>query len=253
MQGATATRTLLTDKFTRKQLESITDSGIQKILEKHLVNYKNEKGEEDFSKAFNQHGLEELNKNIVELNNGVPHQPIYKVRVYEEGSKFNVGYKGTKRDKYVEAAKGTNLFFAIYWNEQKQKREYETVPLNVIIEHQKQVANLPKEERTPVPINKDKGAFLFSLSPYDLVYVPTEEEVENSRSANLNKMNKEQEKIGVHYSIQDEYGVGSPQSKNQKSKEGVMIKEKCWKLQVNRLGQIISVINHLGRIIKVGE
>jgi CRISPR-associated endonuclease Csn1 len=268
-QSATATRTLLTDKFTRKQLESVTDSGIRKILVQHLLNYKDEKGKEDFTKAFNQDGLEELNKNIVALNNGVPHQPIYKVRVYEEGSKFEVGYTGAKPSKYVEAAKGTNLFFAIYLNEQKQKREYETVPLNIVIEHQKQVALLPKIERTPVPLNKEKGMFLFSLSPNDLVYIPSDEEMENLQNVNFESLNKDQVrriykmisssgnqcffvKSEVSSSIWNKNEF-SALNKMEKNIEGVMVKEKCWKLQVNRLGQIISVTNHLGKIVQVGE
>jgi CRISPR-associated endonuclease Csn1 len=47
--GATATRTQLSDKFTKKQLESVTDSGIRKILEAHLNNYKDDNGKEDFA------------------------------------------------------------------------------------------------------------------------------------------------------------------------------------------------------------
>ena len=161
--NASATRTLLTESFTKKQLENVTDSGIKKILEKHLKNYIDEKGNERFDLAFNSDGVAALNENITGLNSGKKHQSIYRVRVFEEGNKFNVGYTGNKVRKYVEAAKGTNLFFAIYWNEEKQKREYETIPLNVVIEHQKQVASLPKEERTLVPVNNEKGQFLFSL------------------------------------------------------------------------------------------
>ena len=48
------------------------------------------------------------------LNNGNFHQPIYKVRTYEQADKFAVGQTGNKSTKFVEAAKGTNLFFAIY-------------------------------------------------------------------------------------------------------------------------------------------
>lgn len=66
------------------------------------------------------------------------HLPIFKVRVYETiGNKFSVGVKGNKKDKYVEAAKGTNLFFAIYVDE-NGIRSYETIPLNIVIERLKQ-------------------------------------------------------------------------------------------------------------------
>lgn len=68
--------------------------------------------------AFSPEGIEEMNKNIIQLNEGKLHLPIFKVRVYETiGNKFSVGVKGNKKDKYVEAAKGTNLFFAIYVDE----------------------------------------------------------------------------------------------------------------------------------------
>lgn len=61
--------------------------------------------------AFSAEGIEEMNRNIIALNDGKKHQLIYKVRVYEPlGNKFNVGTTGNKGKKFVEAAKGTNLF-----------------------------------------------------------------------------------------------------------------------------------------------
>jgi len=53
---------------------------------------------------------------------------------------------------------------------------------------------------------------------------------------NVNK--KDQEKIGINYPIQNEYGLGSPQSKNQKAITGEMIKDVCIKLKIDRLGNI---------------
>src|SRR5690606_13145220 len=88
--------------------------------------------------AFSPEGIEDMNKNIARCNDGKLHQPILKARVFEVGSKFQVGYIGNKKDKYVEAAKGTNLFFAVYWDEEKQKRTYDTIPFNVVMERQKQ-------------------------------------------------------------------------------------------------------------------
>ncbi|OEK08699.1 CRISPR-associated protein Csn1 [Flavivirga aquatica] len=255
---ATASRVSLSEIKTRKQLDKITDISIQKILERHLNNYLDDKGKEKFDLAFNADGVEELNKNIKVLNKGKNHQPIYKVRLYEIGSRFKVGNSGNKKDKYVEAAKGTNLFFAIYLNEKDKKRVYETIPLNEVIEHQKQVSNLPKNERTPVPVNHTKGKFLFSLSPNDLVYVPTDEEIDNPSLVNFNNLNKKQvEKIYktvscstyqcffVHNTIskpiQNKVEF-SALNKMEKSIDGIMIKDRCWKLKMDRLGNIISVI-----------
>ena len=228
--------------------------------------------------AFSSDGIDEMNRNIKELNKGKFHQPIYKVRTYEaRGNKFNVGQTGNKKDKFVVASDGTNLFFAIYENE-KGVRSYQTIPLNIVIENQKQGA---LENKRPndcsVPFINDKGdKLLFFLSPNDLVYVPNLEEKENPTLVNVENLNpkqiykltdcseitakfipsvsattifnmnkKEQSKRGINYPIQNEYGLGSPESKNPKALEElnkVTIKECCWKLQVNRIGQIIKVI-----------
>ena len=257
-KDATASRVALSESFSRKQLESVTDSGIKKILKNHLKSYTDENGKERFDLAFSPEGIKALNKNIKELNNGKGHQPIYKVRVYEEGSRFNVGFKGNKKAKMVEAAKGTNLFFAIYKNEEKQKREYETIPLNVVTEHQKIVAKAPKKERSPVPVNKNKGELLFVLSPNDLVYVPTEEEIETPSLVDFTNLSKEQTgriykmvsssgnqvfflKAEVANSIWNKNEFSSL-NKMEKDIEGRMIKEYCWKLKVDRLGNITGIV-----------
>ncbi len=266
---ATATRTALTDKFTRKQLESITDCGIQTILNNHIKSYTDENGKEQFDLAFNPDGLEQLNKNIQVLNNGKKHNPIYKVRLYEVGNKFNVGETGNKKDKYVEAAKGTNLFFAIYWDTEKQKRIYKTIPLNEVVAHQKHEANLQKKERTVIPIDHTKGQLLFYLSPNDLVYIPTDEEVNNPNLVDFNNLDTVQvERIYKmvsctggechfipNYSAKEikknENGTNSKNERIQllynyhildQNEKPPMIKERCWKLKSDRLGNIIQHI-----------
>ena len=45
----------------------------------------------------------------------------------------------------------------------------------------------------------------------------------------------------VKIAIQNEYGIGSPQSKNQKAITGEMVKEICFPIKVDRLGNIIQV------------
>jgi len=265
---ATASRVSLSEIKTQKHLEKITDKSIQLILNNHLKNYIDEKGKPQFDLAFNSDGIDELNKNILLLNNGKKHHPIYKVRLYEIGSRFKVGFSGNKKDKYVEAAKGTNLFFAIYWNEEKKKRVFETIPLNEVIEHQKQVAHLPKNERTYVPINNTKGQFLFSLSPNDLVYIPTDEELDNPLLVNFDNLNLEQ--VNRVMVVNDFSGVTCNFTPNQLAKaitskevdmnlnskgkisgshdtktaklNGVTIKNICWKLKVDRLGEITTII-----------
>lgn len=260
-----ASRVNLDTSFNEKRIsETITDTGIQKILLAHLQNYKNkfdEKGKEIAPEtlAFTPEGIEEMNKNMVELNDGKFHQPILKVRTYEsKGNKFNVGLTGNKKDKFVEAAKGTNLFFAIYQDE-NGKRSYETIPLNIVIERQKQGLD-------SVPETNEKGAkLLFHLSPNDLVYVPTEEEQENIAGIDFGNLKKEQmENLykmvssstyqcffiaqNISTSIVNKVEF-SALNKTEKTIDGRMAKETCIKLKINRLGEIIAFNSDDGRTI----
>ncbi len=247
-----ASRVSLDTSFTEKRIkDTITDSGIQKILLTHLENYKNkfdEKGKPAAPEllAFTPEGIDEMNKNILQLNGGKFHQPIYKVRTYEpKGNKFQVGQSGNKKDKYVEAAKGTNLFFAIYQDE-NGKRNYETVPLNIVIERQKQGLS-------SVPETNEKGdTLLFHLSPNDLVYVPTNDELDNLGGIDFGKLNKEQKNtiykvvsftggrlsvipINVATAIVNKVEY-TQLNKIELTKE----KEICIKLKVDRLGNILK-------------
>lgn len=175
----TATRKSLDTSFDLKTINSITDTGIQKILK----NYLEFKGSPEL--AFSPEGIEDMNKNIEKYNDGKPHQPINKVRIFELGSKFPLGQSGNKKDKYVEAAKGTNLFFAVYEGK-NEIRSYETIPLNIVVERQKQGL-------LACPETNEKGErLLFYLSPNDLVYLATEEENDIAPSINFNNINKEQ-------------------------------------------------------------
>jgi len=252
---ASASRFALTNKLTRKQLERITDSGIQMILENHLKNYIDKKGKEHLELAFDPDGIDELNKNIVALNNGKFHHPIYKVRLYEVGKKFAVGYTGNKKDKYVETAQGTNLFFAIYQDPESKKRSYETIPLNVAIERKKQGLNVAPER------DENNNILLFTLSPNDLVYVPNEEEQEQPDLLNIKNLTKEQ--VERVFKIVSSTGNRLHSIPNNISKpifnknefsilnklefdlQGNSIKENCWKLKVDRLGNIKQVANSL--------
>lgn len=254
----TASRVNLDDTFSAKKIETITDTGIQKILINHLENYKgnideNGKKIEPETLAFTPDGIEEMNANIVKLNNGKKHQPIYKVRTFEiKGNKFAVGTKGNKKDKYVEAAKGTNLFFAIYLDTETNKRNYDTIPLNIVIERQKQGLSAVPE------VNEKGHKLLFHLSPNDLVYIPTKEEIENTSTIDFNNLSVEQ-KYRIYkivsftgnrlYAIM--YYVATPiinkiefysKNKIEKTLDDTSIKDACWKLTVNRLGKISKVI-----------
>ncbi len=260
-----ATRKPLDTSFNKKKIESsVADTGIQKILLNHL-----ERNEWDAEKAFSPEGIEEMNSNIVELNDGHRHQPIKKVRVYEAADKFAVGTHGCSKKKFVEADKGTNLFFAVYETkttddesgEVKTSRSYATIPLKVVIDRM-------KRKLSPAPENSDGTAPSFVLSPNDLVYVPTEQErnsgivelplkldrvykfvsssknradfIPYSISNVIFSVKKEEANVFCNKGdvVVDELGVGSPKSKNERAVSGEMIKEICIPLSVDRLGHI---------------
>lgn len=267
---ATRERNNLDITFDEKKIEKITDTGIQKILLNHLKQevYQNaidENGKKipAHEVAFSENGLDDLNKNIKALNNGKKHQPIKKVRVFEESKRFSLGQSGSKADKYVETAKGTNLFYAIY-TDKKENRNYKTIPFNEVIERQKQGLCSALE------IDENGNRLLFTLSPNDLVYIPTEDEKKNLTIINFNKLSKEQtERIykfvsctgGEGHFVSNNYSkeiISNENGSNNKNErmlefnnsntiydekeKPVMIKSVCWKLEVDRLGKIKRII-----------
>lgn len=250
-EGLAASRVNLDTSFSEKKIQSITDTGIQKILLAHLAKYdgiKDEKGKAipPETLAFTPEGIEEMNKNIQIMNNGKSHKPIYKVRTYEpKGNKFQVGFKGNKHSKFVEAAKGTNLFFAIYINEEG-KRSYETIPFNVVMERLKQGEG-------PVPLNNEIGEkLLFHLSPNELVYVL--EPNENFTIIDFKNLSKEHvERIYKMVSSSGtqcffvKHDVSTPivnkvefsvLNKTERAIDGTMIKDRCKKISIDRIGSV---------------
>lgn len=246
----TASRRRIDGKFNMKVIESITDTGIQKILKNYLASAGG-----DPEVAFSPEGLEGMNAHLRRYNDGKDHKPIYSVRVFELGSKFPLGQSGNKAAKYVEADKGTNLFFAVY-EDVNGRRRYETVGLNVVVERQKQGLD-------PVPPENDRGdRLLFFLSPNDLVYLPTGDEQESPNSISFNKLSKSQvdgiykvvsftgnqiffvrQDVAVPIVNKREFSV---LNKMERSLDGTMIKEHCVKIQVDLLGQIKGIHNTIG-------
>ena len=203
--------------------------------------------------AFSPDGIDEMNRNIKALNGGKFHQPIYKVRWYEKGDKFAVGQRGNKPKKFVEAAKGTNLFFAIFVNNQ-DIRSYLTIPLNVMIDCQKQfgakwkdnIEQYLKEEK----LVSEDVKLLFILSPNDLVYLPMADELKNGiKSIDKKRIYKMVSSSGsqcffvnevVAKTLVDKVEFSSL-NKAEKAITGEMIKEICVPRKVDRLGNIIEL------------
>ncbi|MBR1549074.1 MAG: type II CRISPR RNA-guided endonuclease Cas9 [Bacteroidales bacterium] len=230
-----------------KAIASITDSGIRSILMAHLV------AEGSPNEAFSADGLERMNHNIQQLNGGRPHMPIKKVRVFEQANKFSVGHSGQKATKFVEAAKGTNLFFVIYTNE-KGSRGYATVPLNIVIDLQKQYKKFWREylaERLVAEgLMSAKDSLLYILSPGDLVYVPYKEEVLDSTLLNKSHIYKIVSFTGNYLHCTPASSASVIVNKVEYEAQNKMettidkqygIKKFCIPIQVDRLGNIIKI------------
>ncbi len=255
-----ATRKSLDTSFDEKKIkESITDTGIQKILLAHLTLKDNNP-----EQAFSPDGIDEMNRNIVALNNGKFHQPILKVRVYEKAEKFPIGHIGSKDKKFVEADDGTNLYYAVYETADK-KRYFATIPLSLSIEckqdsHKNWMKTLDVRLRDKSPIEilqkyqkmeiPADAHLLFILSPNDLIYVPSNERsVNGTDSIDLERIyktvsfNKKQcfcIKHNVAASIVNKVEY-TTSNKMERAITGEMIKEVCIPIKVDRLGNIIKI------------
>lgn len=241
---------ITTEPDAQNAIDSITDSGIRSILRAHLVAEGNNPVE-----AFSADGIERMNRNIKALNGGHDHMPIKRVRKYEQANKFSVGNTGRKTTKFVEAAKGTNLFFVIYTNN-KGIRGYATVPLNIIINLQKKyekdwkehLAKRLKEE--DLKLMPEGAEVLYVLSPGDLVYVPTEEEQNRGiEYFNPQKIYKCVSATGrqclfLPFTVASVILQGKEfeaQNKMERAITKEMIKEVCIPIQVDRLGNITKI------------
>ena len=220
--------------------------------------------------AFSPEGIEAMNKNIIALNDGKYHQPIYKIRKYEKAdNKFAVGQTGNKSAKFVEAADSTNLFFAVY--KMDDKRFYCTVALSDMIKIQKSsktkegwateldnyLKNLKKEDKIP-----NRAIFLFLLSPNDMVYVPSSSEISNKQinhpldksrifvvndfsgntiyfrpQSHAKALNDKE--VDMRYDYNKNKIVGSYSDKTANF-DGMQIKEICIPIRIDRLGNIIT-------------
>lgn len=234
-----ASRCALDKSFTRETIErKVADTGIQQILLRHLAHYENAE------QAFSPEGIEEMNRHLTELNGGKPHQPIYKVRKYEQADKYPVGQRNCKAAQFVEAEKGTNLYFAVYEAESEpHKRSFATIPLR------EAVLRLKKGLPVALETNMAGEKLKFVLSPLDLVYVPTPEDLARGQvqlPLDKKRIYKMVSSSGnqcffvlanVASAIVDKYEFSSL-NKMERAVTGEMIKEICLPLDVDRLGNV---------------
>lgn len=237
-----------------KKIEAITDTGIQRILKAHLQAKDNNP-----ELAFSPDGIDEMNRNIVSLNNGKFHQPIYKIRRFEKGNKFAIGQTGNKTAKFVEADKGTNLFFAVFGSEKMNEetgetetvRSYLTIPLNVMIDCQKKYGSKWCTEiesyLREIELISDGVKLLFILSPNDLVFLP--KIVKNDNAVDRSRIYKIVSFTGnrlyaipyaIAKSVVDKVEY-TQLNKVEFTDHKESIKETCVPIKVDRLGNIIEI------------
>ncbi|WP_268223340.1 type II CRISPR RNA-guided endonuclease Cas9 [Sinomicrobium oceani] len=281
---------------------------INKISERDFRNEKQFEGKikEHPEIAFTPEEIEEMNKpeNIRKLNDYKNHKPIKKVKIsrgFGNQRALNEEDKESVKSKqYVVNDAGSNLYLGFYeriyqddnGNKERERKfkDIGLMDLIRILKEDKDNRHNPIDERV---FDDDDNVFdrIFTLSPLDLVYVPTEEEIENSEKVDFNILAKEQvdriykytdggknsrgnghyakflpysisnpiwkfhgkknkeifkelldaDKINISEKdlIQDEFGRGSQETKNQNTIDGeTQIKKICWKLKVDRLGNI---------------
>lgn len=191
---------------------------------------------------FSPEGIEKMNQNIRMLNGGKDHKPIFKVRKAEIlGMKFAVGERGHKDKKWVEADDYTNLFFAIYTNEQG-KRSYKSISLRLAIERLKNKQKVVEER------NENGDKLLFVLSPLDLVYIPDPDDAHIDEVKGNNNIFKMVSCTGKQcFFVPETYANVICKGKELESKnkvesyDGINIKKSCYKITVDRLGKVRKI------------
>lgn len=245
-----AVRTAIDESFTAEYIRNkVTAESIQKILLAHLDSCNG-----DPKLAFSPDGIDKMNTNIRQLNNGKPHKPIYKVRVCEKAEKFAVGQIGAKSKKFVEAAKGTNLFTLVYEKiEMDGSISRKLVPLSLqeVITAQKHAhkewidyINTYYHENE---VLSNEWIYKFTLSPGNLVYVPSEDEIKNTKYdlnpnsiykvVSLDDENPNFIPVNIASMLIDGVEFGR-HNKTTRDSYGCLIKKICIPINIDRLGNI---------------
>lgn len=238
-------RTASNNETARKNFEKnilkISDTGIQKILRAHYNMHK-----DNLEFAFSEEGIMFMNDHLLELNEGRHHKPIFHARRTEVlNKKYPVGHDSCKASQYVEADECTNLYFGIY-EDAEGNRSFQTISYIDALA-------LCKAGQQPVPEINEKGNKLkFYLSPNDLVYLPTSEEIENKHISYPIDKNRIYRVISftgtqifflpvnVASVIVDKLEFDSL-NKKEKAITGEMIKNSCTPIKVDRLGNITFI------------
>ncbi len=246
-------RDTVNKSFTLKKINNnipySAKSPIAELLRTHLLENNSKPNE-----AFEGEGLDLLNKKAIA--NPLIARPISKITRYEAKdiqSKF--------KNSYVEVDAGSIVYFVIYENEKTKVREdMYSLAVHQVIERIIQGK----------PIADQKEGFkIILLSPDDLVYVPTVEELENLNKNSGSKIdwsNKKNiaeriykmvkstnkkcffipnyiSKLVIPYSDKTKKGEFESQNSSEKTIDGKQTIKNCFiKLKVDRLGNITPVL-----------
>ncbi len=227
--GYASVRKSIDSSFSQKVIQKVIDQDTRNRLSQHLKEYGN-----DPAVAFSPNGLVEFNKKLK--------TPMYKVKLYEDmGKKFAIHDEVDLNPKYVEAQKGTNLFFVIYVNNETQEyliTKDSSIPLYQVIYAMKNGQDIAP------PVENHSW---FTLSPLDLVYVPDEgEDINLPNSIDTERIYKcvsftKQQAFFIQQTVASpivDKKEFSALNKEEKSWDNIMIKRHCVKLKVDRLGRI---------------
>ena len=227
--------------------------------------------------AFSVEEMVKMNEpeTLRQLNGGKNHMPIKKVRTYTKlGEKRMVSENklSVKHKQFIVNDAGSNLFMGVYEAEIDGQlvRKFESIKLMDLIEILKEDKN---NRFHPLPeqiFDNNDNIYLrrFTLSPLDYVYMPTENERVNSKSvASKIETVEQKERIfavndlpGTIYFFPKNFSspitekeidmkfnekkgktVGSYSDKTA-SYEGRQIKDNCWKIEIDRIGNIKKVV-----------
>lgn len=228
------------DKISKK-IPYSEKSPFAKLLLNHLQNYTKP------SEAFSPEGLEKLTQS----NNG---KPIKTIRVLDGKLEELENVYGKK---YWETGPGAIAYSVIYQNIFSYKREYESIPTHVVLRciHENK------------PIFKDlPNTKKIVLQSDDLVYVPTDDEwqkIINHQDNPIDWSNQKEIANRIYRLVKSvdsqfyflpanvsmlimkydsQKGIGEFMSQNcsEKTIDGtIVIKERCIKIKVDRLGYIV--------------
>ena len=216
--------------------------------------------------AFSVDGIENMNKHIKELNNEKNHKPIYKVKVTQTlGKMFPVAEQEenkpvvAKNKQYVCTDKGSNKICGIYKSDKGETK--------ILLPSLRDVINAVKNDEELFPVTYPENVdfkFQFTLSPLDMVYMPTKDEIDNGHISD----NIDNSRIYIMNNVDDHhmyfrpFNISAEIIENeidlQKDKNGKIIGSRVFKT-ANRDNMSIKdnfiplTVDRLGNIIKIGN